>query len=316
MNHNRFIDLRVLEGHSAWVTSLAFDRDGTTLASGGWDHTVRLWDVPSGSIRQVLRSPRPYVRAVAFSSDGALLGSGGGYDAHPEGAVTLWETATGRERRTVPVAGGVRSLVFVADGRAVAVDGGSDTDYAIALYDVASGREVSRLKGSPNRILALASNERGEYLASGDAVGVVTLWGVAEGIEQMRLQAPGDVIYSLALSRDARLLAAGTDRGATMWEITSGAQVWHLDTADPSSPYGIHDHNILGLSFNGDGTMLACGTADDAEQAGAVVLLRAGTGAAVHIEHALATYAVAFHPSQNLLAAAGLGENVYMWQVS
>jgi WD40 repeat protein len=33
------------QGHSNWVTSLAFSPDGMTLASGSWDGTVLLWDV-------------------------------------------------------------------------------------------------------------------------------------------------------------------------------------------------------------------------------------------------------------------------------
>jgi len=60
--------LQTLEGHSHWVTSLAFSPDGLTLASGSGDHT-NLWDTATGTQRQTLEGHSDSVESVAFSPD-------------------------------------------------------------------------------------------------------------------------------------------------------------------------------------------------------------------------------------------------------
>ena len=47
---------RVPAGHALPVASLAFAPNSQTLASGGFDNVVRLWDVASGAPRGTLAS--------------------------------------------------------------------------------------------------------------------------------------------------------------------------------------------------------------------------------------------------------------------
>jgi WD40 repeat protein len=70
---------RAMEGHLGLpLLSLALTPDGRTLAGGGLDRLVRIWDVETGQLRAVLPGHSREVQALAFTADGQTLVSAAG----------------------------------------------------------------------------------------------------------------------------------------------------------------------------------------------------------------------------------------------
>src|SRR6266567_6049194 len=106
-------ELVVQTSHTDKIVSLAFTADGSILASGSRDSTVKLWDTKTGHELRTLRGHSKVVNALAFSFDGRWLASGS-----RDETIRVWNVESGQEIFKFYVAlEGVEFLAFSPDGR-------------------------------------------------------------------------------------------------------------------------------------------------------------------------------------------------------
>jgi dipeptidyl aminopeptidase/acylaminoacyl peptidase len=217
------------------VTSLAFAPDGKTLASGGWDDTVRLWDVAGGTELHRLDAHKGLIARVAFSPDGKVLATRGGLD----GTLRLWDAATGAGLHKVKGLSNVNpwrfyreaALAFAPDGKTVA----ATTRNAIVFYDIATGKETRQLPGYRD-CMYLAYSPDGKLLATGGLDDAkkeqysLRIWDAATLKERTSCELPkNEPPTCFAFSPDSdKLVAAVAETAAAVFDVKSGKVLHRL----------------------------------------------------------------------------------------
>jgi serine/threonine protein kinase len=205
--------VRTLKGHTDWVNSVSFSPDGSLLASGSLDKTIKLWRVADGSLVRTLTGHTDAVTSVSFSPDGSLLASGS-----LDKTIKLWRVADGLEVRTLTGhTDAVTSVSFSPDGRLLA---SGSWDKTIKLWRVADGLEVRTLTGHTDLVLSVVFAPDGSLLASGSLDKTIKLWRVVDGSLVRTLTGHTERVRSVSFSLDGRLLASGSaDDTIKLWQV-------------------------------------------------------------------------------------------------
>ncbi len=281
------------QGTTVGVDALAASPDGTQLATGEFDTTVKLWDAATGKLLLTLFGHSSKVVGVAYSADGRYLAS-----ASEDGTIKLWEVQTGREVLTLAGhTSGVMGVNFSPDGDRLY---SASRDGTARIWDIsaAGGRDWLNLAGHSDRLFGVAYRPDGAQLATWSHDGTVKLWDAATGAVQHTLSHDEDAANegNLSYSPDSKQVAIAGGNRAAVFDAQSGAELFALPSfAGPGAE----------VLFSPDGARLAL-----ASRAGRVrifdstngrLLLEFATGRA---ESDIRLRQIAFSPDGQQLAVA------------
>lgn len=227
-----------------------FSPDGRHLVIGGARGTVGLHDAHNGdplvSLRSAKESASPALLRAGFSLDGSrILAIAAGEDA-----LYSWSTRDQRARSNQSPQR-IEAFALSPDGTSIAT---GEEDFAVRLWDLASGTLRATFPGHYARISALAFSPDGRLLATSGTERVIRLWDTRSGQLIEILQGHGDEVRALSFSPDGeRLLSASADGSARLFHLHGGQHVLRL---------GGHTRGVSAATYSPDGQHIATASKD------------------------------------------------------
>ena len=277
----------ILAGHTSAIIAVAFSPDGTTIATGSSDNSIRLWDSNTGEHIKTLEGHTDALHSVAFSPDGKTLISGDQarsllvwdldsgkvlktlkhswvvktVDFSPDGktfasgdwfggpSLKLWNT-DGNELVHELQAGKVNDITFSSDGKYLA--SGSLNDENVRVWDPDTGELLHTFSTGMEHVLGVVFVDKGSTLVCGGSGGI-QIWDVKleKRLKKFPKQGDPDQVECLALNPDGRLLAAG--------KKNSKIHLWDLKTAKLVDTLEGHLARVNSVAFSPDGRTLVSG---------------------------------------------------------
>ncbi len=298
-------------GHSDYVSAIAWSPDGKRIASGSGDHTVQVWDAPSGGHVLTYRGHSRDVSSLAWSPDGKNIVSGS-----IDGKIQVWNAMTGNDIYTYTGhSDAVFDVAWSPDGKRVA---SASNDGSVQIWDAFTGMHViSHLSALSTRLIrapwnAVAWSPDGKHVAiggTGDAIVLDSMTGNILGYYGHH----GGSVHALTWSPDGIYLAIGRD--------DTTVQVWNVATITNVYTYTGHSDDVFTVAWSPDGKRIASGSAD-----GLVQVWDALTGAHVYTYRGHADYypghftsgkavnAIAWSPDGKRIASGSDDMTVQVWQ--
>lgn len=277
------------------VWSMAFSPDGSLLATGNFDGTLRLWDLATRQARAFSTGHNRMVTSLTFSPDGTILVSNGA-----DRALNIWDVASGSLQTTLPSQGLVQSVIFSPDGKILAYGGSGTT---IQLWDTVL-EETRQELSVPNGTLSLAFSGDGLTLASNGLDGAVRLWDMEAGSSNILHDRAG-WITTMAFSPD------GTNLISYTWDGV--LQMWETGTGNLIASIRSHTSPINSIAFSPDGRFLASGSEDSLVRLWDVETNKLVGKLSGHIS---GVTGVAFSPDGKLLASSSFDQTLRLWDVA
>ena len=213
------------------INRIAFNSDGSLLATAGMDRKAKLWRIADGkplTLLHTLEGHTAAVYAVAFSPNGLSLAT-----AAYDGQIGLFEVASGTGHLFPAHQGKIASIAFNAEGKRLLSAGINDFRLRLGNLDDLNlaPQEIAQAQ---DRLLWASLSPDGQQVAAVGREQTVSLYDLAKPATPRLLVGHEQGVYRAIYSPDGRQLATvSADMTVRLWDVDRRQLLFtlHLPTA-------------------------------------------------------------------------------------
>ena len=233
--------------------SVAFEPNGSHLATGGSDHKLHLWRLRDGDAVAELAGSNDWINSIAFSTAGTEIIAG-----TEDGQAFLWEWPS-RDRLDLPKIqfNRVYSVAFNPRGQSVAIGGSAATGeglLAIAKYNPGIGTTERRadVQAESKLIRSIAFSQDGRWIATGGWDGTVRIRDTTDGTVRRSLG-------PIAATKINRVQFTADNRALVVASANEKVRIWNTNNWREINTNLVAPATITSLAVDPQGTGLIVG---------------------------------------------------------
>jgi WD40 repeat protein len=304
-------------GHKGPVYDCHFGPDGDLIVSSGYDEPLILWRLSKpGEVGRLSGGADRGVRCCAISPSGKLAAG-----LSSKAGLTVWDVATGKVVSEAYKVAGHHPWYWGASGTAGVMGcaihpSGSWAvapayDKTLAVWDIATGKEVASLEGHTGWVRDCAISQDGRFSVSAATDGTLLMWDLTTvtGVESSKRMLHYQPIRGCAFSPDGwRAVSTCEDKSLTVWDLAHNAEKAEFT--------GCHFNDFLACAIDPEGRWVATTSSDNTV---VVRNLENGDQVASLCGHELlaypytGTFSCAFSPGGKRLVSAGGDKTLILW---
>jgi len=230
------IQTAILSGHTHWVKSVAFSPDGTSLVSGSFDKTIKLWDVQTGGVVKTFHGHTESVYSVSTSADCTTVASGSN-----DNTIRLWDIQTKECHHVIKQQNSVRHVRFSPTDPQylISVSGDKVWHWNINAQQINPAHTGSCVAFSLDGTQIVSCHKKDIVVQNSNSGDIVVKFHVADS-----------KIDYCCFSPDGRLIATVAHQIVHVWDTTSSHP-------HPIKVFAGHTDKITSLAFSSPSSLIS-----------------------------------------------------------